>query len=343
MGLVGERSRHGRRDGRRRGGVEPREVGQQLHEGGVVRGDGGRAGGERLDHGEPESLAQRGADDEVGGLVERDQHVLADEAGAQQPAAEPEPLGGHLEVVAVEGRERAGDDELVPIAHARRQQRPRVEQPLDVLPPVAPAGVEHVADAEPRHAGLGGAPRVGARRRWPEGAGGHEGDGGDPVGGDAQSPLHVVGDVAGDGEHAVGRAHELEPRPVAATLARVAEVDVGHRFGDQVEHGRDDAHPGVARRRRQQAGEGDRELDGRGEVHDRAGAVDVRLVDEPHLPTGHEGLDRRREREVGVEEERLDRAGHQALEGAGELDDVARDAAVAVVDALRSLEVVEHG
>jgi hypothetical protein len=64
---------------------------------------------------------------------------------------------------------------------------------------------------------------------------------------------------------------------------------------------------------------------------------------EPHLPAGDEGFDAAGEGEVGVEEEGLDATGCPPLEGQRQLDDVSGDAAIAVVGALRALEVEEDG
>jgi len=61
-------------------------------------------------------------------------------------------------------------------------------------------------------------------------------------------------------------------------------------------------------------------------------------------PSGaDERLEASRERQIGVEQERRDPSGLGRLEGDGELDDVAGDASVAVVDALCALQVEEDG
>ena len=166
--VVGERALDRLGDRRaRRSGSKHAAGHEQLGNGRDVRADGRRAARERFGDRQPEAFVERREHEEIGRLVQQAQHVVGDEARQEQPFVDPDaarevPRGG-----CARGRRIA---HTITSCHVSRtaggQQRPRVEQPLEVLP------VVHARPCTARTGrpspGIAAAPRVapaGARYR----------------------------------------------------------------------------------------------------------------------------------------------------------------------------------
>jgi hypothetical protein len=178
----------------------------------------------------------QGREDEQGGrAIQRDQGLVADIAGEDQ-FIRAQAVGARmaLELFALVVGQAAGDEQLVPGAHRRRQQAPGADEAEQVLARIAAARRAHH-----ERAGEGE-----ALAQWGQGCfvypGRHEalvdgrGNGHHVPGREAERADRLLARIVGNGQQPSGALERIDLAHVGGQLRGRAEVGVGIEQGDQV-------------------------------------------------------------------------------------------------------------
>ena len=100
--------------------------------------------------GKPEAFVERWEHEELRRLVEANEVLVGHEARKPNLPTNSEAPQLRIDDGTFTGQNAADDDELMARPQRSRQPGVGLEQPVDVLPRLDPAGVEHVAALEPR-------------------------------------------------------------------------------------------------------------------------------------------------------------------------------------------------
>ena len=150
--LAPEKTLHRRADGTCVVRIEAsRRIVDELHQRRRVRRDDSRPARQRLGHGQPETLVERGEHDQTGSLIEPDELLVGHEAREVDAVGNSELPQLSFEAHSVDGLYAADDEELVPEPDLSRQAGVRAQKPVDVLARLDSAGVEDEVRFEPRH------------------------------------------------------------------------------------------------------------------------------------------------------------------------------------------------
>ena len=341
-GLVGEPPRDGGRHlvGIRR--VEQRLGAHDLRERRRVGRQHRGAAGQRLGHRQAVALVEGREDEQVRALEQEQQHLVGEEAGDAQPVGDAELGGAVEEVVAFQGvgdgrhHERvAGPQRRIEPAPGlersargsfagRSSRRRRRTEGAAPAPPPRRRSRLPPGNAAGRTAGLyrsrppGPGRRRGRDARWRR----------------PGWPAEFVRTASAVRSNC-SRARYRRRRPGSS------RYDSGISQGMRSWNVTVQADAGRQGRRRQEPVEVRAHLEQRTGVED-PGRVPVDIVGGPHLAGGDEPLGCFRQRQVGVDEVGADGVRSRLLQGQGQIEHVAGDSPVALVDGLEGLEVEEH-
>ena len=280
-------------------------------------------------------------------LVEQAKHRVGHEAREQQARLDAVAARKMFHVVAGERLHRAHHHELPTVTNRGRKSRPRAEQALEVLAVVHSRRVEHETIFEACHRGARGLERLAARHRRPVRLRRGRADHDDLLLRQMQSVDGIVGGRLGYREHDVGRAHELEPSPVATAQTGIGQVTIGIDLGDQVVERHRQPHPTRGGARRPQPVDRNLELERRAEMQQArpvvAPATQTDLVAVLEPTARDERLNRARRAQIRIHQEAVHQRRMATPQRSRELRGVARHSAVAMTRALGCLDIDENG
>ena len=172
----------------------------------IVTGNGGRPAGHGLDHRQSETFVERRVDGEVGALVQAAQDLLRHVPRDQDPSLHAQALGHDQVVVAGQGGDVTGDDQLVAVYERPGQLCVGLEQAVDVFAAVEGALVEDEARLKALDATASGLERGQAGLGEAEGFGDAAADDRDAPLGYAEQGHRVLSGRFRQGQHGVGGA-----------------------------------------------------------------------------------------------------------------------------------------